>query len=93
MERAITLATGCGGDGATIVTRLRDGALLRFRADAIDRLEEYFRESGHIVEEAPHPPLLVQAAVRSAFLDGGFTSEEADAAMAVLHERIDALST
>ena len=93
MARAVNLAEECGGDGATVVAKLRSGALVRFRAESIDRLEEYFRDGGYIVDEAPRPPLLVQAAVRIAFLRGGFTGEEAEAAMETLRERIDALSS
>ena len=90
MPRAIALAQDCGGDGATLLTRLRGGALPRFATKMIDRLEEYLREHGHIVDEEPRPPLLIQAAVRSAFLRGGFTEAEADQAMATLYERIGA---
>ena len=93
MARAISLAEECGGDGTTILSKLRDGALPRFRSEFIERLEEYFRTAGHIVDEAPRAPLLVQAAVRSAFLRSGLTEAEADKAMETLRVRIDAMST
>ena len=42
------LAQACGGDASTLLAKLRDGSVSRFRSDKATQLQEYLEQEGYL---------------------------------------------
>lgn len=82
-EPAVTdLAATHGWDGADLIRALREQSIQGFRQNVVVKLEEGFRNSGHIVDETPLAQgmirLLALSAMRDRIAEGAIDEAEID---------------
>jgi len=78
-ERCLELLDACDGDAAAFVVRLKEKAILNFRTERIEQLEQYFRDNGHIVDGETLEPAALAHRVRielSSELERGLISQD-----------------